>query len=112
MICHFNHQPCKYIECPMWSERLQACKHALAIDKILGNGDRPLPELTSTEWRILSLLAQGYSNKEIGMAMSNSNQTIKNHVSLILQKLGAKNRTEATIIGLQHGIVSLQGSNN
>jgi len=112
MVCQFTDTPCRYIKCPLWSERLQGCKHALAMEKILGNGDRPLPELTQTEWRILSLLAQGYSNKEIGLAMSKSDQTIKNHVSFILQKLGAKNRTEATIIGLQHGIVSLPGSEN
>ena len=100
MICHFNHEPCEYINCGLWSERLQACRFILAIDKILGDdGKRPM-HLTPREKGVLNLIVQGYSNQQISEALSINYSTTKNHVSSVLGKLRAKSRTEAVVMSL------------
>lgn len=59
--------------------------------------------LTPREQEILPLVAIGMLNKEIAARLSIGNQSVRNHISSILRKLGAKNRTEAVAIarGLQ-----------
>jgi DNA-binding NarL/FixJ family response regulator len=61
--------------------------------------------LTEREREILRLLAQGRSNQEIGGALVISVGTVKNHVSSILGKLGARDRTQAVIVAQQLKIV-------
>jgi DNA-binding NarL/FixJ family response regulator len=63
--------------------------------------------LTPREKDVLSLLVKGKSNKEIGIALSVSEATIKSHVSVLLMKLGANDRTQAVVIALQRGILHL-----
>lgn len=53
--------------------------------------------LTSRQMRVLRLLAQGVSNKQIARELEISEITVKAHVSLILRKLGVSNRTQAAI---------------
>jgi two-component system nitrate/nitrite response regulator NarL len=53
--------------------------------------------LTSRQMRVLRLLAQGLSNKQIARELEISEITVKAHVSLILRKLGVSNRTQAAI---------------
>jgi DNA-binding NarL/FixJ family response regulator len=67
----------------------------------------PAETLTDREREVLILLAQGRLNKEIALALSISERTVKFHVSAILAKLGAGNRTEAVTIAVQRGLVSL-----
>lgn len=100
MNCCFNSEPCRYIDCPLWSERRQACRFVLTVDKILYE-EKPRVQLTPKEQQILKLITQGYSNKQISVALNISYSTTKNHVSSILTKLGAKNRTEAAVNELQ-----------
>jgi DNA-binding NarL/FixJ family response regulator len=64
-------------------------------------------ELTPREHEILSLLAKGYSNKQIGRLLRISDKTARNHVNNILEKLGAKTRTEAAILAIQQGLVQI-----
>ncbi len=67
-----------------------------------------LPEsLTERERDVLALLAQGKPNKEIASALVFSERTVKFHVSSILGKLGASNRTEALKLAAQQGLVDL-----
>ena len=67
-----------------------------------------LPEsLTPREEDVLRLLAQGLQNKEIAAELIISERTVKFHVSSILSKLDAGNRTEAVAIAAQHGLVDL-----
>jgi DNA-binding NarL/FixJ family response regulator len=67
-----------------------------------------LPEaLTPREQDVLRLLAQGLQNKEIAAELVISERTVKFHVSSILSKLDAGNRTEAVAIAAQHGLVEL-----
>lgn len=65
------------------------------------------PPLTEREQEVLDLLAQGLQNKEIAAHLHVSERTVKFHVSAILAKLGAGNRTEAVTIAAQRGWVEL-----
>ncbi|HTL90524.1 MAG TPA: response regulator transcription factor [Leptolyngbya sp.] len=65
------------------------------------------PELSDRELEVLQLVAQGMSNLEIGAALNIAESTVKSNVNRILSKLGAKDRTQATIIALKRGITSL-----
>ena len=62
--------------------------------------------LTERETDVLRLLAQGKSNKEIAGALHIAEQTVKTHVSHILDKLGVPSRTQATLYALRTGLVS------
>lgn len=63
--------------------------------------------LTERELEVLGILAQGLSNKEIAARLVISQRTAKFHVSSILAKLGASNRTEAVSLALQRGLIAL-----
>jgi len=63
--------------------------------------------LTPREMEILNYIAQGYLNKEIAAKLGISEQTIKNHVTSILRKLNANARTEAVVIAIKQGLISL-----
>ena len=64
--------------------------------------DRPDP-LTDRETEILRLMASGFSNKEIANSLGVAEGTIKNHVSNLLLKLDARDRTRAALKALQEG---------
>jgi DNA-binding NarL/FixJ family response regulator len=64
-------------------------------------------QLTARELEVLKLLAKGNSNKEIATQLSIHEDTVKNHVSSILEKLEANDRTHAVTIGLKRGIIEL-----
>ncbi len=63
--------------------------------------------LTERELEVLGLLAQGMPNKEIAAHLTISERTAKFHVSSIMGKLGATNRTEAVSLAAQKGLVTL-----
>jgi len=58
----------------------------------------PLSELTPQEQRILSLMAEGKTNREIGKEVFLSDKTVKHYVSSILQKLQVARRSEAAAV--------------
>lgn len=66
-----------------------------------------LEDLTEREQDVLELIGQGMANKEIAQRLVISERTVKFHVSAILAKLGAGNRTEATRIAAQRGLIKL-----
>lgn len=68
----------------------------------------PRCDLTTREIEVLQLIANGLSNKEIGRDLGISEGTVKGHVSSILVKLGASDRTGALAAALKRGIVRLQ----
>jgi DNA-binding NarL/FixJ family response regulator len=65
------------------------------------------PELSSREGEVLALVVKGLTNKEIAGTLSIAEITVKNHVSSILAKLHASDRTQASTIAIQRGIVHL-----
>jgi DNA-binding NarL/FixJ family response regulator len=65
------------------------------------------PDLTVRELEVLRLVAAGNSNKEIAAALSIEVGTVKLHVGKILEKLHARDRTEAATMAIQAGIVWL-----
>ncbi len=63
--------------------------------------------MTSREINVLRLIAAGNANKEIAAQLSIAEDTVKSHVTNILSKLGANDRTHAVTIGLKRGIIEL-----
>ncbi|MBQ1024950.1 response regulator transcription factor [Micromonospora sp. C95] len=65
----------------------------------------PVQSLTEREQEVLRLVAHGYSNREIAEGLFLAEGTVKNHVSMILTKLGARDRTNAVLRALHEGIL-------
>ena len=65
---------------------------------------KPDPSLTPREVEVLGLLAKGASNKEIAKAFDVSEGTVKNHVSNILMRLELRDRTQAAVYAVEHGL--------
>jgi NarL family two-component system response regulator LiaR len=63
------------------------------------------PQLTLREGEVMSLVAQGKSNREIAQALVISEKTVKAHVSNILGKLGVEDRTQMAIYAIKNGLV-------
>jgi two-component system NarL family response regulator len=63
--------------------------------------------LSARELEILRLVARGMKNHEIAMQLSISANTVRNHVVSLIDKLGVRDRTEATAIAAQQGLVHL-----
>ena len=68
----------------------------------------PYEPLSKREMEVLGELTKGMSNKEIASELGISHQTVKNHVTSILRKLGVEDRTQATLYALRRGWVRLQ----
>lgn len=74
------------------------------LRELLRPRQTPLEPLSDREREVLVLLAQGASNKEIADQLVISEGTVKNHVSNILGKLQAENRTQAAEIARKYGL--------
>lgn len=66
-------------------------------------------QLSGREIEVLRLLVSGRRNREIAGTLEITEGTVKLHVSSILEKLGADDRTEAVTVALKRGIVQLNG---
>jgi len=67
----------------------------------------PNSDLSPREREVLSLMVQGKSNKDIGGILRITEATVKCHVSVILERLGVNDRTQAVIAALQRGLEHL-----
>lgn len=67
-----------------------------------GDSSDPLAKLSQREMEIAELVAQGYSNKVIGGKLNLSDNTVRNHLANIMQKLGFHNRVQVATLVLQH----------
>jgi len=63
--------------------------------------------LTSREIQVLERIAEGDRNRDIGERLGISEETVKVHVRSIMEKLGAKDRTQAVAIGIRRGVIHL-----
>jgi DNA-binding NarL/FixJ family response regulator len=81
-------------------------RRALSPEISLELAERALQDaLSPLEARVLQLIAEGNSNKEIGAALSLTEDAVKGQVRSILAKLGANDRAHAAVIGLKRGII-------
>ncbi|MEM9075815.1 MAG: LuxR C-terminal-related transcriptional regulator [Bacteroidota bacterium] len=72
----------------------------------IGTFSYPETPLTKRELEVLTLIRQGQTNEQIGTQLFITERTVKFHITSILAKLNAKNRTEAVDIGLKRGLFS------
>lgn len=63
----------------------------------------PLAELTEREREVLELVAAGLSNKEVGARLHLSEKTVKHYMTILMEKLGVRNRTEAALLARESG---------
>jgi NarL family two-component system response regulator LiaR len=86
--------------------------HPTVAHKLIRELNRPpsLPSaedaLTEQEVKVLTLVARGLSNQEIGEQLAVSERTARTHVSNILSKLRLTNRTQAALYAIRQGLVS------
>lgn len=66
--------------------------------------------LSDREIEILKLVATGLTNREIAQALRISPNTVKAHLRNIFEKINVSSRTEATLFGIEHGIVDVPGN--
>lgn len=66
--------------------------------------DRPFPGLTRREYEVLQLLAQGQSNSAIADRLFVSEKTVRNHLSIIFDKLGVSSRAEAIVLAHRNDV--------
>jgi DNA-binding NarL/FixJ family response regulator len=64
-------------------------------------------DLTNREIAVLSLIADGNSNRDVGAALGIQEETVKSHVKVILGKLNARDRTHAVTTAMRRGIIPL-----
>ncbi|MBX9693781.1 MAG: response regulator transcription factor [Cyanobacteria bacterium] len=65
----------------------------------------PYESLSSRERDVLELLVKGLTNKEIGEKLYITRDTVKTHIRHIMEKLAAKDRTDAAVKAVQHKII-------
>jgi two-component system nitrate/nitrite response regulator NarL len=81
-------------------------------DSITPAEESPFAKLTPRENEILSLLAEGQSNKVIARNLGISDGTVKLHVKSILRKLGIHSRVEAAVLAVEYGLRTNRSDQN
>ena len=76
-----------------------------AIDRTAGEGCAYPDGLTEREVQVLCLVAEGRRNRQIAAELGIATNTVDRHVSSILRKTGATNRTEAALYATRRGLV-------
>ena len=85
---------------------------ARLLEEFTGDSRRTAPpptpsaQLTQREQEVLALVARGKSNKEIAAALAIAENTVKNHLKNILEKLHLENRVQAATYALREGLVA------
>lgn len=90
---------------------LQPIVASKLLQRVTQEPQPPVEALTARELEVLHELAAGLQNKEIAAKLVISERTVKFHVSAILSKLDAGNRTEAVAVAAQRGLIDMSSRN-
>lgn len=71
------------------------------------DNETSISPLTRRELEVITWVAKGQSNKKIAYELNISEQTVKNHLTSILEKLNATARTEAVVLAIKQGLISV-----
>jgi two-component system, NarL family, nitrate/nitrite response regulator NarL len=88
----------------IWLDKHMTSEVMRAFAKSTETGRREKPLLSDREKEIVQLVAQGYRNREIGEKLFISEQTVKNHLHNIFDKLGVSDRLELALYAIHHRI--------
>jgi len=88
----------------IWLDKRMTSEVMRAFAKSTETGRREKPLLSDREKEIVQLVAQGYRNREIGEKLFISEQTVKNHLHNIFDKLGVSDRLELALYAIHHRI--------
>ena len=80
-------------------------RKVLSPDVTFAMANRAADTLSPSETRVLRLIADGLSNKQIAAQLSLTEEGVKGQVKSILSKLDARDRTHAAVIGVRNGII-------
>ena len=69
--------------------------------------DPPVPELSQRQYEIIESITRGLSNNEIAEQLGIDRSTVKNHLSILFQKLGVANKAEAVAVALRKQLVKM-----
>ena len=75
------------------------------IERATSREDSPASRLTQRELQVTASIMEGATNKDIGKAFGLSEQTVKNHLSNIFDKLGVSNRLELALYAVHHRLL-------
>lgn len=89
---------------PAVTDRLLRAVRSGAVPAPIDDG-MPTQALTGRELEVLRLMAAGLTNKEVAQTMHLAEGTVKNHVSMVLLKLNSRDRTNAVLRALHHGLL-------
>src|SRR5260370_31167124 len=90
----------------IWLDNRMTAEVMKAFSKSADGGPRrEKPLLSDREKEIVQLVAQGYRNKEIGERLFISDQTVKNHLHNIFDKLGVSDRLELALYAIHHRLI-------
>jgi len=78
------------------------------VASVMGEREFDPEQLSVREREVLVLAAKGLSSKEVAGKLFISERTVQTHLASIYDKLGAKNKTEALLLALKYGVVTLE----
>jgi len=78
------------------------------VASVMGERDFDPEQLSAREREVLVLAAKGLSSKEVAGKLFISERTVQTHLASIYDKLGSKNKTEALLLALKYGVVTLE----
>ncbi|MBQ6774736.1 MAG: response regulator transcription factor [Synergistaceae bacterium] len=78
------------------------------VASVVGSQDFIPEQLSAREREVLLLAAKGLSSKEVAKRLYISERTVQTHLASIYDKLGSRNKTEALLLALKYGVVTLE----
>lgn len=78
------------------------------VASTVGDSEFSPDALSAREREVLALAARGLSSKEVAQKLFISERTVQTHLASIYDKLGARNKTEAMLLALRYGVVTLE----